>query len=186
MPARHPWLIPSRPQQRQPLRAMHRMASEPTNATPLEIAVNRAAALPPNERLEVIAPARAAFGAFRAGRGNSKDWAHLVDTVNVGMELARHQIASDHKPTFEAAGQALTAVHDRQAITGSWTLKGTEIAALDLAVFVHGVQLQHCSRGELGKAVTTVIARVKAALSGHPAPGTRICEPGQPTTNAPT
>lgn len=181
---RHPWRMPYMAPQR-PLRAIRRMSNERTDALPIEIAMNRAAALPLAERQLVLAPALAAFNAFRAGQGNAKHWAHLVDTVNVGMELTNHQMASDHKPTFEAAGRALEAVHDRHATTASWTLKGTEIAALDLAVFIHDVQLQHCSRGELGEAVTTVIARVKAALTGNAAPGTRICQPGHPTTTIP-
>lgn len=169
-------------------RPIHRMPTEASSATPLEIAMHRAATLTPDERREVLAPSQAAFDAFRRGMGTDAHWARLVDAINVGLELTRRQIASDHGPTFDAAGQALTAAFERHQLSGSWTLRGPEIAALDDALFVHQIQLDHASRGELGAAVTRVINRTKAALQGNAGPGTTVCVPAlrphQPQSSA--
>lgn len=167
MPARHPHQMALHP--RHPRhRAETHVIGEPINATPLEIAVNRAGRLPPTERAELLDPVQQAFAAFRAGRGTPGHWRRLADANNIAMELARRKIASDHLgTTFAAAEAALVAVHGRHASSGSWTLKATEITALDDAVFVHGIQLDHCSRGELSAAVTRVINRTQAALRGQ-------------------
>lgn len=147
---------------------------------PLEVAINRAMLLLPTERAEILERYTAAFKVMRAGHGCADEWAKLVDATNIGTVLAHRRIASDHKATFAAASAALRDLHDRHARTGSWTLKGTEIAALDLALLIHKIQLDHCSRGELALAVQTVINRTRAALSGAVAPGTTVCLPGQP------
>jgi len=181
--ARHAWMIPIKPRKQQHLQVVHRMAFESLGATSMEIAQHRAAKLLPAEVEALYQPLREAFAAFRVGRGNHFYCRALCDAVNVGAELAAsHQIASDHKATFAAAEAALAAVMRRHAAGGSWVLKGTEIAALDLAAQVHRAQLLHCSHGELGQAVTTVTARIKAALRGDHAPGVTVLDPGQPTT----
>lgn len=145
--------------------------------SPIEIALHRAAALLPSERAELLGPVREAFADFRRGHGNLEAWAQLSDTLNIASELALRQIASDHKDTFAAASEALAAVFTRCEQGGSWTLRGEEIAALDLAVDVFAIQLDYCSRGELGESVTRVINRVRQALAGNAAPGVRVCAP---------
>jgi hypothetical protein len=150
-------------------------------SSPLEIALNRAMLLLPSERTAILAPVHAGFEAFRAGAGTVEHWAQLADAINVGAVLSKRNIASNHQDTFAAGTDALRAVHDRHAVTSSWTLRGPEIAALELAVFVHKVQLDQCSRGELAAAVQTVIHRVQAALRGQVAPGTTVCLPGHPS-----
>lgn len=147
-------------------------------ASPLEIAINRAMALPPNERAEILAPVHAGFEAFRAGAGTDDHWAQLADAIKVGAVLASRNIATNHQGTFSAGYASLVAVYERHAAIGSWTLRGPEIAALELAVFIHKVQLDQCSRGELASAVQTVIRSVQAALRGQVAPGTTVCMPG--------
>lgn len=145
--------------------------------SPIEIALHRAAALLPSERAELLGPVREAFAAFRSGHGSVDAWAQLSDTFNIAAELALRQIASNHKGTFAAAGQALAAVFTRCEQGGSWTLRGEEIAAIDLAVDVFAIQLDHCSRGELGESVTRVINRVQQARAGNAGPGVRVCDP---------
>lgn len=179
---RHPWQIPTGARKPQHLQVVHRMAFESLGATPMEIAARRAAKLDPGEAESLFAPMRAAFVAFRAGQGGDHHWRMLVDAINVGAELAAsHQIASDHKNTFTAAEAALSAVARRRAEGGSWTLRGAEIAALDLAVQVHRAQLLHVSHGELGQAVTTLKARIQAALRGQHAPGVTVIDPARST-----
>ena len=144
-------------------------------SSPLEIAINRAMLLLPSERVAILALVHVGFEAFRAGAGTVEHWAQLAAAINVGAVLSKRNIASNHQDTFAAGTDALRAVHDRHAVTASWTLRGPEIAALELAVFVHKVQLDQCSRGELASAVQTVIHR------GQVAPGTTVCLPGHPS-----
>lgn len=184
--ARHAWQMQLRQRTVNHLQVVHRMSFERLDATPMEIAKVRASRLPPDHVEELFAPMRAAFVAFRAGHGNNFHWRKLVDANNVAMELAKHhRIANDHKDTFAAAEAALAAVAERHAHGGSWTLRGTEIAALDLAVQVHRIQLMHVTHGELGEAVTSLKARIQAALRGDHAPGVLVIDPDAPTsTNA--
>ena len=170
----HPF---KRPQQ---VRAIHRMPGEPDDASTIEIAMHRAALLPQHERDLLLKPVRAAFEAFRLGQGSEDHWMRLVDAMNVAEQLAKRKIASDHTATFEAAQLALTAVHDRHTAGGSWTLRGTEIAALELGCFVFKVQLDSCSRGELAFAVRDVINVVSQALAGNASPHARVCIPAGP------
>lgn len=145
--------------------------------SPIEIALHRAAALLPSERTELLGPVREAFAAFRRGQGNVDALAQLSDTFKIAAELANRQICSDHKPTFAAAAAALNAVLTRRENGCSWTLRGEEIAAIDLAVDVFSIQLDFCSRGELGESVTRVVHQVQQALAGNAAPGVRVCDP---------
>lgn len=149
---------------------------------PINIAASQAAKLQPQEFDVFYAPKRDAFRAFRAGRGTQAFWNELADAVNIGTGLMAYQLADDHAATFAEATAALQAVAGRQAATGSWTLRAPEIAALDLAVQVFRAQLLHCSRGELGKAIDTFIARAQAALRGNHPGAIVVCEPGTPTT----
>jgi len=146
---------------------------------PLLFAMQRAAKLLPAERAGHLAPIQMAFDAFRRGLGSEAHWRALADAMNLGCELAeRHKIASDHLPTFEAGKAALAAVIERQQAGSSWTLRGTEIADIDLAVFIHKVQLDYCSRGEFSATVTTVIARYRGVLAGQVPAGARVFTTG--------
>lgn len=160
---------------------------KPLNAItdlPINIAANQAAKLLPDEFGALYNPKRDAFRAFRAGRGSQARFNELADAVNIGTELMTYQLANDHAATFAAGHAALKAVAERQAATGSWTLRAPEISALDMAVQVFRAQLLYCSRGELAKAMDTFIARAQAALRGNHAPGTVvICDALHPTTN---
>ena len=150
-------------------------------SSPLEIAINRAMLLLPSERAAILAPVHEGFEAFRAGAGTVEHWAQLADAINAATVLAKRNIASNHQDTFAAGTEALRAVHDRHAITASWTLRGPEIAALELATFVHKVQLDQCSRGEMASAVQTVIRSVQATLRGQVSPVTTVCMAGLPS-----
>lgn len=140
-------------------------------ATPMDQAKHAASKLTPDERHAIHRRTLDAFKAFRAGRGNIAHWRRLVDANNIAQALAHLQIASDHHDTFAKSEQALADVFLRHQAGGSWTLKAAEIGAIDDAVFVHGIQLQHCSHGELNKAETRVRNCRSAAAHGQHAPG---------------
>ncbi|MFG6413829.1 hypothetical protein ACG02S_07935 [Roseateles sp. DC23W] len=152
------------------------MGMESVTATPLQIATNRAVKLNDDEQRGVLFNPRAAFNEFRAGRGSLGLWMHLADAINVGQVMAANLgLASNHTGTFAGAIDAMRAVHDRFHTCGSWTLRAVELEAFNLALCVHAIQLQLCSRGELGAAYTTVANRARGALAGNAAPGTYVC-----------
>lgn len=171
-----------RPDKRRRVALIHRMQGEADNASPLEIAMNRAAKLLPAERELLVKPVQAAFQAFKLGQGNAAHLAALADALNVGADLAEKvKIASNHTGTLDAGRAAVLSLLDRYATSGSWTLKGTEIAALDEALFICRVQLDYCSRGELAGAVQRVISRCQSALADDAAgraPANRVYDIG--------
>ena len=105
-------------------------------------------------------------------------WADLADCLNVAEALAQAKLASDHKGTFANAQAALAAVCRRHETTRSWTLYPGEITALDDACFVHQVQLDHCSQGEMADAIALVRRRIAGALAGSAPKGAIVCNPG--------
>lgn len=160
------------PRNRQP-RKIYRARAARVDA--IQHAIDRVATLSDEQRAALGGPMQRAFEAFRAGQGNANAWADLADAMNVGEALAELSIAANLNTYFSQAQAALAAVHARHAGTGSWTLRGPEITALDDAVWAATVQLQHCSQGEMHDAITTVKRRMAAALAGSAAPGTTVC-----------
>lgn len=144
----------------------------------LGMVMHRAALLLPAERASVFNPAQKAFEAFRQGLGTHAAWCHMADALNVAQALAELRIAGDHATAFEAAQTALADVMERHPGGGGWVLRGAEIAALDHALWLYSVQLQHCSRGELGMAVQRTLNRMQQALHGNAPPGARVVDGG--------
>lgn len=141
------------------------------------LAMAMAAKLDPEQLPGMLQRMQAHLEAFRTGAGNGEHWAALADSLNVAEGLAELGIARDHTDTFERGQQALAAVHSRaHGPRKSWTLRGPELQALDDALFVHGVQLQHCSQGELHKACTMVRRRVQQALKGNAGRGATVLQ----------
>lgn len=142
---------------------------------PMGLAMTMAAKLDATQLPGMLQRIQARLDAFRTGSGNGEHWAALADSLNVAEGLAELGIAADHTDTFERGQQALAAVHGRaHGPRKSWTLRGPELQALDDALFVHGVQLQHCSQGELHKAVATVRRRMQQALKGNGGRGATV------------
>ena len=132
---------------------------------PVGLALTMAAKLVPAQVESIMRIVDANLQAFRLGHGNRSSWADLASRLNVSEALAQAGIATDHAQTFERGQQALAAVHTRaHGPAKSWTLRGPEIKALDEAVFLHRVQLQHCSQGELQQACQRVQRRSEQAL----------------------
>jgi hypothetical protein len=141
------------------------------------LAMAMAAKLDPEQLPGMLQRMQAHLEAFRTGAGNGEHWAALGGSLNIAEVLAELGIARDHTDTFERGQQALAAVHSRaHGPRKSWTLRGPELQALDDALFVHGVQLQHCSQGELHKAYTLVRRRVQQALKGNAGRGATVLQ----------
>lgn len=148
---------------------------KPVFADPVESVIAHAGKLPRGERLKLQVPMENAFVALRAGGHDSAPWCNLADAMNVAEELALRGIASDRLPEIRAAQAALHAVHQRQAAGGSWTLRGSEIAAIEFGVDLHRIQLHHCSQGELAASIEAVQRRMSQALAGNASPTALVC-----------
>lgn len=142
---------------------------------PVDLAISSAATLRPHQRAELSTPITAAFQALRAGHGTAQHWMDLADAMNVAEALAELNIASDHGATFAAAQQALASVHARWQQRASRALYPAEINAIDDAVFVHGVQLEHCSQAEMQRAIEAVKRRTAQYIKGNASPGAHVC-----------
>lgn len=151
------------------------------DADPMGLAMTMAAKLTPGQVHNIMANINAHLQAFRTGQGNAQSWADLAGRLNVAEALAQAGIASDHEDTFSRGQQALAAVHGRaHGPRASWTLRGPELQALDDALFLHHVQLQHCSQGELEHARQRVMRRVQQALAGNAGAGTTVLHVAPP------
>lgn len=148
------------------------------DADPFDLASARAALVPPHVRAQFERPMQASFDLLRRGAGNWSAWCNLADSMNVAERLADLGIASDRKADILQAQAALAALHDRHANSQSWTLRGAEIAALQLATEIHEIQLEFATQGELYEAIATVQRCVQQALAGNVSPRATVCVAG--------
>lgn len=142
---------------------------------PAGLAMARAALLPAEPRRTLYAPVQRALDGLRTAKGGWAAWCGLADAMNVAEQLALRGIASNLLGEIEAAQAALQALHARHTESGSWTLRAAELKALDDGVFVHRVQLEHCTQGELHDAIQAVQRRVAQALAGNAPRDARMC-----------
>lgn len=149
--------------------------AKPVHMGQVDAVIAYAAKAPKGERLKLQIPMEDAWAAMRLGGRDAAPWCNLAYAMNVAEQLALRGIASDRLPELQAAQAALHAVHTRQADTGSWTLRGSEIAALEMGVDLHRIQLHHCTQGELRDAIQAVQRRVSQALAGNASPKALIC-----------
>jgi len=142
---------------------------------PMDLASSRAALLQPHQKAALVGPVKAALDHLRRCTDPWTAWCSLADAFNVAEQLALRNIASDRLPEFQAAQQAMHDVYHRQADRGTWAMRATELAALDFAVRLHVIQLDHCTQGELEDSIRAVQRRVAQALAGNAPKSARVC-----------
>jgi hypothetical protein len=147
----------------------------PVDADPTQLAIARAALIPPAQRTLLLRPLQHALDGLRTGTGGWAAWCGMADAMNVAEQLALRGIASDRMPEIQAAQAALQAVHTRQATRNTWTLRADELRALDEGAFFHRVQIKHCTQGEMADAIQAVQRRVSQALAGNAPRDARVC-----------
>lgn len=145
------------------------------DADPIGLAIGRIAALQDAQRRDLITPVRSALSGLRTGTGGMDAWRTLADATNVAEQLCALGIASDRLATIDTAQAALAELHARHMQRGTWTARAAELAALEEAVVIHGIQLRFASQGEVAEAIQTVQRRVAAALAGNASPRARVC-----------
>jgi len=147
---------------------------------PLEFVMLGAVKLTPAERSELRSIYEGAFDRFRRADDCPAQWVMLADAMNMAESLSSIGIASDEQSAelIHAGQAALAEVAKRHQAGGSWTLYPAEIAALDEALFVHRVQVEHCSRGEFNRAVDLTHHRCRQALFGNAPAGGVVLQGG--------
>ena len=159
----------------------HRYVPKRVDPNPVDLAISNTDLLTQHQKDQFIGPLLAGFDAFRTGRATAQHWCDLADAMKVAGELASRQIVSNHADKFRAACAALGQVHQRQAAGGSYTLYPAELCALDDAVWLHQLQLQHCGQSEMQHSIAAVTRRARQALAGNAgnaSPATMVCAPG--------
>jgi hypothetical protein len=153
-------------------------SNRPLYLNAMQRAIESSAKLPEKDRKALRRIAESALNGMRFGIDCVDCWRTLADAFNVAEALAEFGICSDVESKARiAGGQAgLSAVHGRHQSDGKWTLYSAELVAFNEAVWLHGIQLEHCSLGEYEKAMRRVIERTRQALAGNIGPGVQVLE----------
>lgn len=142
----------------------------------IQRAIISVAKLPNGDVVRVKAMLSQALRDFSQASQCSHNWAVMADALNVAEALSDQRIASDDnsRRMIRAAMEALAAVRTRFDAGGSWTLRATELQALDDGLFIHGVQLEHCCYREYEAALTRAKNVCAQALAGNAPPGVLV------------
>lgn len=146
-------------------------------ANPIRLAISGACTLPPVDRQRLVDIGRHAVEALQAGIGDPVEhWAQIVDLVNISEALATAGICSDQDSRYRIHDgmQTLSDLMQQQIAGGSMAPTPAQRNALDEALWLHGVQLEHCSALEFERAYRRVVARTKGALAGNVPPGVKV------------
>jgi len=91
------------------------------------------------------------------GAGTRPDVDVVIDALNVTEALARLDVGKDWSTEIKAAQDALLAMAARGVAAGDrFVFKGTELAAVNLAMDVHDAQLDAVNVGKLTDAIKLV------------------------------
>lgn len=146
-------------------------------ANPVQLALMGSAKLSQSDRTMRRGICEQALTGLRTGAGDGADhWCTVADALNVAEQLSAMGICSDQasRDRIEAGHEALASLHARHRERSTWTLTAGELRAMDEGLWLHRVQLEHCSLSEYERAVTRVRRRTSQALAGNAAPGVQV------------
>lgn len=152
------------------MRKRSKYKPKPVIANPVAYAIESAAKIEPAKVEKLIRFGADALTTLKTQEGDvAAAWRNLADVFNVAEALSDIGILSDEYSTelVSHAQAALGAVISRHKATGSWTLKGAEVAALEGGLWVQRHQLDYASLSEYERARREVVNRVRAALAGN-------------------
>jgi len=142
---------------------------------PMDMTTARVALLNAKQKATLTTPTHAALSQLRRCVDPWPAWCNLADALNVAEQLALRNIASDRLPEIRQAQQVMHDLYHRQDSRGTWAMHAPELAALDFAVALHVIQLDHCTQGELADSIQAVQRRVAQALAGNAPKDARVC-----------
>lgn len=146
-------------------------------ANPVAFAIESATKIAPDQVAKLIRCGAEALIAMKTQDGDvAGAWRNLADVFNVAEALSDIGILSDDysRELVEAAQQALGAVMERRKSVGAWTLRGSEMAAIEGGLWVQRHQLEYASLSEYERARREVVNKVRAALAGNAPRGVRV------------
>lgn len=143
-------------------------------SNPVALALDNVRTFTPDEQRAHMRPALEALAGLRSARGSLRLWRDLADALNIAEALAELGIANNLRDQVAQAQAALRAVIERARSSRQWFCHAAEAVALDDALFVLRVQLQHCSAGEHRRAVERVRNLISQALAGNGGPGVTV------------
>lgn len=137
----------------------------------MQIATHQAAIMHSKERGEMKQKAAEAFDKLLRCEDVKQAWSDLVDVLNIAEQLCELRIAGNLLGEIMAGQSALSAQIERMGAGKGPALYPAEMAAIREALWVHSVQLDHCSAGEAQEAIKRVRDVCSAALKGNAARG---------------
>lgn len=142
----------------------------------VERAINAARKLHADDVALLKQAMRTALDEFCQAKRPAAHWNTMADAINLASALADERICSDEgsRAKLAAAEQVLADVARRAVARDCWTLRAAERQALDDGLWLHGVQLEHCSLGEYTRAYERTVNVISQALAGNAAPGTVV------------
>lgn len=152
------------------MRKRSKYKPKPANVNAIAVAIEGVTKIDPAQVAKLIKCGADALTTLKTQEGDvAAAWRNLADVFNVAEALSDIGILSDEYSTelVSCAQAALGAVIGRHKATGSWTLKGSEVAALEGGLWVQRHQLDYASVSEYERARREVINRVRAALAGN-------------------
>jgi hypothetical protein len=149
---------------------------KPVHLNAVQRAMESVQVLPKHDTGELKAIVRQAFADFTTGQDCAANWKSMADALNVAEALSDIGICSDatSRETIAAGASVLGAVAARHAERNTWALKADEFKALSEGLWLHRVQLDHCSLGEYQRAVTAVAKKTRQALAGNAGQGVQV------------
>lgn len=136
-------------------------------ASPLDVAMNNATKLSPQDVEQIITPCANACAAIVSGSGRRDHWATLCSSLNMSLSIERQGVVrgmAGHLATIEAALLAIAARAGEDDTPPTWQppqLSLDEIDNMRLLVQLHKFQLEQLSYGEYRRAFAATVNRVR-------------------------
>lgn len=145
---------------------------------PVAVAMENAQRLCPADRAALQGIVTQALMLYSQGRDCAAQWCCMADALNVAETLARAGICADagSRQRIADAQAALASAHLRHTQHGTWALRGAELQALADGLWMHRVQLDHCSLGEYQRAVRDTAERIRQARTGNAPAGAIVLQ----------
>lgn len=139
----------------------------PVNPLAHLVAMQGAARLTLDDRIQWQANLADALAAVRTGRAQQPEWAVLFDGINVVEELCLMRLARDDADVVPRAQAAVCAVLDRLQATGMRAARADELHALGDLVAAFADLMAGITHQQRFEADSRVAARVRRVLSSR-------------------
>ena len=136
-------------------------------ASPLDVAMNNATKLSPQDVEQIITPYANACAAILSGTGRRDHWVTLCSALNLSLSIERQGVVrgmAGHLASIEAALLAIAARAGEDDTPPTWQppqLSLDETDNMRLLIQLHKFQLEQLSYGEYRRAFAATVNRVR-------------------------